>query len=57
MKVEEITKKENTTINIKMHARKKKSKQNIKADTKPHTSNVDTHYGMSGHGVDALIQP
>lgn len=57
MKVDEITKKEDTTINIKMHTRKKKGNRNIKSDTKPHTSNIDTHYGMSGHGADAVIQP
>jgi len=57
MKVDEITKRDNTTIKVKLHARKQKNNHNIKGDTKPHTSNVDTHYGMSGNGEPAVIQP
>ena len=58
MKVDDVlTKKENTTIKIAMHARKKKDNHNIKGDTKPHTSNIDTQYGMTGKGEAAVIQP
>jgi len=57
MKVEElVSSKEYKTTKINIHTRKRKRKRNIKGDTDPHFSNIDTHYGMTGAGRGAVIQ-
>lgn len=57
MKVSElIATKDYKTEKIQNHAAKKKRKRNVVGDTKPHTSNVDTEYGMSGSSDAAVIR-
>lgn len=58
MKVEElIATKEYKTKKVSIHANKKKRKKNVASETDPHFSNIDTNYGMTAPGMDAVIHP